>query len=343
MDRRRERRRDRGGGGRGGAGGERGCPSGDGSGDRRRRAGGVWLDRRRAGGQRRAPARPTLGGCGGGSERGGGGQATTSVALGTKDIASPQTFPVRRPNPSRGLISRTGTACRERVPQEQARERAIGPPRLADLRQLGRVGKRVERRSGPSLPADPEVADREYVGSAEVEHQEHVRAPLADPLDRGQLGDHVRRRAASRAGPARASRRARARPVSAGRRSSRATARPRSAAHRGRPRAPRRASAGDRQTVPSVDRRWRRRPRRQLLTDDRADERGIVVGRNRYLRRSRKIASTSEGVDQVAQHRIGGAQVLDRRARRACSSGREASAQRRRARRARARPSTRCT
>ena len=36
--------------------------------------------------------------------------------------------------------------------------------------------------------ADAEVADGEDVGPAEGEHQEHVRAPLADALDRGELG-----------------------------------------------------------------------------------------------------------------------------------------------------------
>ena len=39
--------------------------------------------------------------------------------------------------------------------------------------------------------ADAEVADREHVGPLEVEHQEHVRAPDAEALDRYQLGDHL--------------------------------------------------------------------------------------------------------------------------------------------------------
>ena len=38
--------------------------------------------------------------------------------------------------------------------------------------------------------ADAEVAGGEHVGAAELEHQVHVGAPLAEPLDRDQLGDH---------------------------------------------------------------------------------------------------------------------------------------------------------
>ena len=38
--------------------------------------------------------------------------------------------------------------------------------------------------------ADALVADRQHVRPAEVEHQEHVRGPLAEALDRGQLRDH---------------------------------------------------------------------------------------------------------------------------------------------------------
>ena len=53
-------------------------------------------------------------------------------------------------------------------------------------------------------------------GAAELEHEEHVRAPLADALHGGQLGDRPRPRAARRGARARARRDARARPASAG-------------------------------------------------------------------------------------------------------------------------------
>ena len=113
---------------------------------------------------------------------------------------------------------------------------------------LGRRRHRVEPVGELIALRMPRSPGASTSGRLELEHQEHVRAPLAEALDRDQLGDHGRRRRARRGGRARASRRARARRASAGSRSSRARGRRRRAAPRGRRRAPPPASAGGRRS-----------------------------------------------------------------------------------------------
>ncbi len=141
--------------------------------------------------------------------------------------------------------------------------------------------------------ADAEVARRQHVGAAELEHQEHVRAPFADALDRDQLGDHGRRRRAPRGARARASRRARARRASAGRSSSRATGR-RGAQLLG---VGGEHLLGCRRLVvevpeqPQPDRA--RGLRRQLLADDRAHQCGVMFAGLRRGRSGRAAATPS--------------------------------------------------
>ena len=53
-----------------------------------------------------------------------------------------------------------------------------------------RVRQPVQPVGAFDRPADAEVADREHVGALQVEHQEHVRGPHAQPLDGHELGDH---------------------------------------------------------------------------------------------------------------------------------------------------------
>ena len=53
------------------------------------------------------------------------------------------------------------------------------------------VGMRVEPVGALDRAPDPEVADREHVRALELEHEEHVRAPLADALHGDELGDDL--------------------------------------------------------------------------------------------------------------------------------------------------------
>src|SRR5215218_2359375 len=73
------------------------------------------------------------------------------------------------------------------APQVQARTGAVGPPRRGDRRHLGGLGRRLEAVRALDRVAHPEVTRGEHVGAVEREHEEHVRGPLADALDRGEL------------------------------------------------------------------------------------------------------------------------------------------------------------
>src|SRR6516164_3924213 len=92
----------------------------------------------------------------------------------------------RAPTPA-PLLRRLVT---QRVPEIPARERAVRAPGLGDPLDRGGVGQRVELVGALDRPADAEVADGEHVGALQVEHQEHVRAPFAQPLDRDELLHH---------------------------------------------------------------------------------------------------------------------------------------------------------
>src|SRR3954453_1796643 len=79
----------------------------------------------------------------------------------------------------------------ERVPDEPARDAAVGPPGLRHLGELGRRGQVRQAVGALDAAADPEVTDGQDVGPLELEHQEHVGAPLADPLHGGELLDDL--------------------------------------------------------------------------------------------------------------------------------------------------------
>jgi hypothetical protein len=76
-------------------------------------------------------------------------------------------------------------------PQVAARERAVRAPRLGDLLHGRLIGEIVEPVRAFDRTADAEVADRQHVRAFELEHQEHLRRPHADALDRHQLRRHV--------------------------------------------------------------------------------------------------------------------------------------------------------
>src|SRR5207247_679864 len=76
------------------------------------------------------------------------------------------------------------------APEIAAGERALRSPWRGDARELLWVGKLIEPVRSFDGAADAEIAYGQHVGALELEHQEHVRAPDAEPLDRGQLRYH---------------------------------------------------------------------------------------------------------------------------------------------------------
>src|SRR5215217_6528683 len=79
----------------------------------------------------------------------------------------------------------------EAAPQVQARAGAVRPPRLGDPGHLRGLGRRLEPVRALDRVAHPEVTRGEHVGPVQREHEEHVRGPLADALDRGELAHHL--------------------------------------------------------------------------------------------------------------------------------------------------------
>ena len=75
----------------------------------------------------------------------------------------------------------------ERAPEVQAGARPVGPPGLGDRLHLGRLGRGGEAVGGAGRVADSRGRRPAARRPVQGEHQEHVRAPLADALDRGQL------------------------------------------------------------------------------------------------------------------------------------------------------------
>src|SRR4051794_35019686 len=71
----------------------------------------------------------------------------------------------------------------QRAPQVQAPERAVGAPGLGDSFQIRRARKLVEAVLDLCGAADAEIAGGEHVGTAQVEHQEHLGGPGANALD----------------------------------------------------------------------------------------------------------------------------------------------------------------
>ena len=67
----------------------------------------------------------------------------------------------------------------------------MGAPGLGDSPQLVGCGQLVEPVGELCGLTHAEVADGKHVGPAEVEDQEHVGRPLAEPLDLDQLRRHI--------------------------------------------------------------------------------------------------------------------------------------------------------
>jgi hypothetical protein len=67
----------------------------------------------------------------------------------------------------------------------------VRAPRLRDALELGRSGVLREAVGAPHRGARAQVADRQDVRAAEVEDQEHVRRPRPEPLDGHELGLHL--------------------------------------------------------------------------------------------------------------------------------------------------------
>src|SRR3954447_2815178 len=88
---------------------------------------------------------------------------------------------------------RTGMSGRvaKRLPQVETGQRSLRPPGLSDRFHLLRVRQRVEVVVDLDRLADAEVADRQDVAPAEVEHQEHVDGPAAEALDCDQRVVHL--------------------------------------------------------------------------------------------------------------------------------------------------------
>ena len=107
--------------------------------------------------------------------------------------------------------------CRLRQRYRHARVRYGRHGSASSVSACG-AGGRVEPVRAHRRVAHPEVTRRQHVGPVQREHQEHVRGPLADPLDGGELADDLARRGARAAGRGRARRTRSARPASAGRR-----------------------------------------------------------------------------------------------------------------------------
>src|SRR5207248_6718767 len=78
----------------------------------------------------------------------------------------------------------------ERPPQKAASDGPVRPPWLGNPLHLLRQRERIEAVAVLDRPSDPEVSDRQHIGSLEMEHQEHVGAPYAEPADRNQFRDH---------------------------------------------------------------------------------------------------------------------------------------------------------
>src|SRR5215213_7755747 len=79
----------------------------------------------------------------------------------------------------------------ERAPQIEAGEGAVGPPFLREFLQLLRAGQVLHPVGDLYGPPDAEIADRDNVRPTEVEDQEHLGGPGADPVHLDELRDHV--------------------------------------------------------------------------------------------------------------------------------------------------------
>ncbi len=86
-----------------------------------------------------------------------------------------------RTTPARSAASATGTGKRASGKGAKARRSAPSP----------RGRQRVQPVGPFDRAADAEVADRQHVGALELEHEEHVRRPHAEALDRHELRDRV--------------------------------------------------------------------------------------------------------------------------------------------------------
>ena len=78
-----------------------------------------------------------------------------------------------------------------RLPKVERRERAVRGPALAMPRQGARGRELAAPVCDLEAPADPKVEDRQHVGAAEVEDEEHLGRPAPDALHGGERGDDL--------------------------------------------------------------------------------------------------------------------------------------------------------
>ena len=197
----------------------------------------------------------------------------------------------------RGVVQRAATAAGRPPCGAGATARRAPSSSAAD----GRSAQRVGALDGA---ADAEVADGEHVGPPEREHQEHVRAPLADALDRDRARPMT---SSSESSSRRSSSSSPASTCSASERRKATFARERPTATRSssgssaRISLRRRRAAVEALEQAPVDRA--RRVHRELLADDRAHERAVVIVGRRP--RGRGSARSAALVEQPREHRVG--------------------------------------
>src|SRR4051812_12316859 len=115
-----------------------------------------------------------------------------SSALGTMGSHAPALTRISGPWAHRDTGTRAlGLQRPEQVelpPEIPARDRSIGPPRLAELEALAGPGQVVEAVDVADRRPDAQVVDRQHIRAVQAKDEEHLGGPDADPLDRGQPG-----------------------------------------------------------------------------------------------------------------------------------------------------------